>query len=122
MTEKPYHEHAADIATELGRHRLRATPESALQASIESVLNTMGVDFGREVKLSPADRPDFMCGDVVLEAKAKYPKRSIYRQLERYAAHERVGAIILVTGTAMGMPAEINGKPVYVVSIGLGYL
>ena len=32
------------------------------------------------------------------------------------------GGSVLVSGTAMGMPAEINGKPVLVVSIGMSFL
>lgn len=116
----PDHLHAQNIAAVLQRHRLRVSTEVALQGDIALALD--GIPFEREVRLSPSDRPDFMCGDVAIEAKVKYPKRSIYRQLERYAAHERVAAIVLVTGTAMGMPAAINGKPIYVVSIGRAFL
>lgn len=113
---------AFDIASILRRTRLRISNEAWLQHDIEAALNKAGIDYAREKRLSPADRPDFMCGTVAIEAKARYAKRSIYRQLERYAAHDAVSAIILVSGTAMGMPAEINGKPVLVVSIGMAFL
>jgi len=115
-------EHALNVATVLRHTRMRISHEKALQADIEAALTRAGIDYSRERALSPADRPDFMCGDVVIEAKARYGKRSIYRQLERYAAHDEVAAIVLVTGTAMGMPAAINGKPILVVSIGMSFL
>jgi hypothetical protein len=50
--------------------------------------------------------------------EARYGKRAIYRQLERYAAQPQIAALILVTGTAMGLPAAIGGKPVFIVSTG----
>lgn len=104
--------------------RLRTSTEAALQRSIEEALTTARIGFEREKALGPADRPDFLLaeGAIVLEAKARYPRKKIYRQLERYAAHDGVQALILVTGTAMGMPAEINGRPVYVVSAGMGMM
>lgn len=115
-------EHAFDIASVLRRTRMRISNEAWLQRDIQDALDNAGIDYAREKALSPADRPDFMCGTVAIEAKARYAKRSIYRQLERYAAHEGVSDIILVTGTAMGMPPEINGKSILVVSIGMAFL
>ena len=122
FSKLPDHHHAQKIATLLQRTRLRVSNEAALQGDIATTLAAAGIAAEREVMLSPADRPDFMCGYVAIEAKCRYAKRSIYRQLERYAAHDRVSAIVLVTGTAMGMPAQINGKPIYVVSIGRAFL
>lgn len=113
---------AQRLATVLSRAQLRISTENALQESIREALVGFGAPFKREQALSARDRPDFMCSDVAIEAKARYPRKKIYRQLERYAAHDSVAAIVLVTGTPMGMPAAINGKPVYVVSIGLGML
>ena len=113
---------AFDIATLLRGTRLRISQEKVLQNDIQAALDRAGIDYGREHALSAGDRPGFMCGGVVIEAKARYAKRSIFRQLERYALHEEVSDIVLVSGTAMGMPAEINGKPVLVVSIGMSFL
>jgi hypothetical protein len=114
--------HLLDLVLTLRRARLRVSNESALQKSIQDVLDEMGVDYGREVRLSAADRPDFMVGSIAIEAKCRYAKKSIYRQIERYAAHDQVSAIVLVSGTAMGMPATINGKPIHFISPGLSYL
>jgi hypothetical protein len=109
---------ASVITVLLRRTRMRVANEAALQTSIEDALVAATVPYTREHRLSPADRIDFLCGRVGIEAKARYNKRAIYRQLERYAAHDAIDALILVTGTAMGLPAEIGGKPVYIVSTG----
>ena len=106
------------IVTLLRRSRLRVGDEAALQLSIEEVLTAAGEGFEREHRLSAADRIDFLLGTVGLEAKTRCNKRVIYRQLERYAAHDAISALILVTGTAMGLPPSIGGKPVYLVSTG----
>lgn len=109
---------ATEITALLRRTRMRVSSEAVLQASIEDALTAAAVPYLREHRLSPADRIDFLCGRVGIEAKARYNKRAIYRQLERYAAQNAIDALILVTGTAMGLPAEIGGKPVYIVSTG----
>ena len=115
---------AAVVVKVLRVSRMRASSEAALQHSIEEVLKAGRFPYEREKALGPKDRPDFLLADgrVVLEAKVKYGKRAIYRQLTRYAAHPQVTTLILVTGTASGMPAAINGKPVMVVPLGLGAL
>ena len=117
-----HHAIAQDIARELGRTRLRMSTEAALQIDVQGVLDRIGYDYAREKPLGPKDRPDFLAGDVAIEVKARYSKRAIYRQLERYAGHDAVRAIVLVTGTALGMPAEIKGKPIYVVNVGMAFL
>jgi hypothetical protein len=109
---------APEITALLRRTRMRVANEAALQTSIEDALVAAAVPYAREHRLSPADRIDFLCGRIGIEAKARYNKRATYRQLERYAAHDAIDALILVTGTAMGLPAEIGGKPVYIVSTG----
>ena len=107
-----------EIVAVLRRTRLRVGDEAALQLSIEEALTAAGASFEREHRLNAADRIDFMIGSVGLEAKTRCNKRVIYRQLERYAAHDAISALILVTGTAMGLPPAIGGKPVYLVSTG----
>ena len=109
---------ACRLTALLRRTRMRVGSEAALQQSIEDALTAAAEPFTREVRLGPADRIDFLAGGVGIEAKARYGKRAIYRQLERYAAQDAIEALILVTGTALGLPAEIGGKPVYIVSTG----
>ena len=109
----------ADITAILRRARLPVGSEDALQAAIERALERADIVFEREARISKTDRLDFLAaGGVGIEAKARYPRRAIFRQLERYAQQDAITALILVTGTAIGLPPEINGKPVYHVSIG----
>ena len=89
-----------------------------MQVSIGEGLTAAGFDHEREHRLSAADRIDFMIGPVGLEAKTRCNKRAIFRQLQRYAEHDAIEALILVTGTAIGLPAAINGKPIYLVATG----
>lgn len=99
--------------------RYRVSTEAALQADIEARLTELRCTAWREWRLGPGDRVDFFVeGGVAIEAKARCSKRQIFRQLERYALHVPVTALILVTGTAMGLPAVINGKPAFYVGLG----
>lgn len=109
----------ADITAILRRARLPLGNEGALQDALGRALERAGVSFEREVRISATDRIDFLAaGGVGIEAKARYPRRAIYRQLERYAQQPSITALILVTGTAIGLPEAINEKPIYHVSIG----
>jgi hypothetical protein len=111
----------AFVVAVLRQVRFRVSTEAALQASIEEALAPF--PFEREARLGPGERVDFLVdGSIGIEAKTRAAKRPIYMQLRRYARHETISALILVTGTAMGMPSEIDGKPVYYVSIGRGAL
>lgn len=109
----------AELTTFLRRWRYSIGNEAALQLSLADALTTAGATFEREVRLGPADRIDFMVeGGIGIEAKVRYPKRQIYRQLERYAAREQVTSLILVSCTALGLPRALNGKPIFIVSVG----
>lgn len=109
----------SELAKLLSRTRLPSGNEAALQLAIEQALRSAEVSFEREKRLSAADRIDFLAaGGIGIEAKVRYPKRAIYRQLERYAERIEVTALILVTGTAIGVPPALNGKPIFYVSLG----
>ena len=109
---------AAELTLHLRRARLPVSSEHALQQALGSALTQIGVDWQPEARLGAGERIDFLVGRIGIEAKTRYPKRSIFRQLERYARYETIDALILVTGTAMGLPAELSGKPLYYVSLG----
>ncbi|NTF17086.1 hypothetical protein G6L37_01410 [Agrobacterium rubi] len=97
--------------------------EKRLQDEIEKLLLGHGVANKREVDLGDGDVIDFMLPfGVGLEVKIKEGKRAIYRQCKRYCSHDQVTNLILVSGTALGFPAEIDDKPCYVVSLGAGWL
>lgn len=107
-----------ELVAVLRAARLAATTEAKLQLAIAAALQDARVEFKREARLAPGERIDFLAGDVGIEAKVRCDRRKIYRQLERYARIDDVGSLILVTGTAMGLPADIDGKPLFYVSIG----
>ena len=113
---------ARRIATLLRGKRLRLDNEKLLQAQVAEVLAVGNIDAVREVRLAPGDVIDLLAGEVGIEIKIKGQRRAIYRQCERYCGHEAIEALILITNAAMGMPASINGKPVFVVSLGTGWL
>lgn len=98
--------------------------EKHMQEQLEDVLTDAGISFEREKRLSPGDVVDFLVdGGTAIECKLKgQRKMKIFRQLERYAAHEGVTEIVLVTNVAMGLPPTIGGKPAYYASLGRGWL
>lgn len=97
--------------------------EKAVQEELSRVLDAAGMRHKREVELSPGNVVDFMVeGGIAIEVKIKAPKRSIYRQCERYCEHPQVEALVLATATAMGFPQKIHGKPCWVASLGRGWL
>lgn len=102
--------------------RFPLNSEKDLQAAIEMHLAYSGVDFSREHNLGGGDIVDFMIGGVAVEVKIKGSRRAIFRQCERYASHESVEAILLVTNVAMGFPAELRGKPTAVLNLGRAWL
>lgn len=94
-----------------------------MQQGVWSVLSSVFNDVRPEYRLSETDRVDFYVPPgVVVECKIKGPALGVLRQLERYAEHDQVEALILYTSYWMRLPNEINGKPAIVVPAGLGWL
>ena len=92
---------------------------------MELVFKESGLVFEREKRLSASDIPDFlMAGGVVVECKMKNKSRKIeiFRQLSRYAEYQGVTSIILATNVSMGLPEQINGKPVFFASVSRGWM
>ncbi|MCS0497883.1 hypothetical protein NVS89_22590 [Ancylobacter sp. MQZ15Z-1] len=102
--------------------RFPLSGEKPLQEAIEAHLIESGLAFEREVTLGPGDIVDFMVGTVAVEVKIKGQRRAIYRQCERYAGHDSVSAILLVTNVAMGFPPSLKGKPTAVLNLGRAWL
>lgn len=104
--------------------RLPLVNEKVTQEAIENLFALHGLECKREHRLSDSDIPDFFFADtgLLIEVKLRAPRMGIFRQLERYAEHEAVKALMLVTATAMHLPVEIKGKPAMVVSLGRGWL
>ena len=90
---------------------------------IEAALIEAGIPTAREVRLSDEDIIDFVVDETIgIEVKIKGSKMAIYRQMERYAQHASLSALILITNVPTGFPEEINGKPVYVVNLAKAWL
>lgn len=108
---------AAVVGDVLGRWRFSYHDEAALQNGIEQALAQRLPGAARaEVRLSPRDRIDFVVGRVGVEVKVAMSGDTVLRQLARYAAHDDVDELLLVTtkATHRGMPAEVGGKPLNV--------
>ena len=124
----------ASLVRLLSRTRVDLSSEKAMQSGIADALTTAGLPFEREYRLSSEDIPDFLipCPReltrwVAVECKLKGrgggPRKiDIYRQIERYARHPKVAAILLASNLSMGLPAEIGGKPVYAASLSRGWI
>ena len=127
---------SASVVRLLSRTRVSLSSEKAMQSDIAAALTAAGIPFEREYRLhqrrgrrSSEDIPDFLipCPReltqwVAVECKLKGrgggPRKiDIYRQLERYARHPDVAAIVLASNLSMGLPAELDGKPVYATSL-----
>lgn len=104
------------VAAIIRGHRYRYASEVELQEQLEGVLLAAGVPVRREVRLSARDRIDLMAGDVGIEVKVK-GERTPLRQLGRYAEHDEVAGLLLVTTRAATVPEEMRGKPVRLVSL-----
>lgn len=103
--------------------RPRLGHEKLLQEDIEALFRENNVDFKREYVLGPGERVDFLVdGRIAVELKIKFPPRKTLRQIQRYATYDIVESIMLVSASAVSMPAMWNEKPVYVINLGAGYL
>ena len=109
---------------QLVRHsRLDLSSEKAAQHTFGMMLDLRGIPFEREVQLSKSDIVDFMVGDLAVELKLKGArKKPIYDQLKRYARHDQVQSIALLSNVSMGLPEELEGKDVYFLRLGEGWL
>lgn len=99
--------------------RYRFNDETALQDGIGKVFTKAKIAFEAEVRLSPADRIDFLVGNVGLEVKVKGTEEAAHMQLLRYAEHDRILGLLLVSGTKRigDIPPMMRGKPVRVVYV-----
>jgi hypothetical protein len=119
------HDQAARIAALIHGTRINVTNEALAQDGIHLALRNALPDIRREVRLSSRDRVDLMAGAVAVEVKVKsrQNRREILKQLERYAEHDEVKAIVLATAAAWpGDISELNGKPLVVASLTRGWL
>jgi hypothetical protein len=114
------------IVAKLGLFRFSFADEYALQRGILEALSKSGWEPEREVILSARDRIDFLVGDVGIEVKVAGGTASVLSQMARYAAHARIGSLLLVTSRhahiRSGFPETFNGKPARAISLATGRL
>ena len=106
----------------LSGNRFDVSDEMRCHGQIKDLFDKLNIGYQHEVRLSQASRIDFMIGKVGVEVKVKGVARSIFKQLQRYAQHDEVDCIILLTNKSMGLPALIEGKPAYYVNMGKAWL
>ena len=112
---------AERVVAALSDHVYRAARERALHDAIETVLRGKGFRVEREFGLNDRDRPDFVVDRcVAVEVKMRASGSAVLSQLARYAAHDRVRAIVVATprlSSLTGMPDEILGVAVRPVAL-----
>ncbi|TCL39994.1 hypothetical protein EV210_101194 [Anaerospora hongkongensis] len=120
----PVEQRLEEVIAAVTRIRIpKIIEEYQLQDMINVALKEQGLTCKKEYRLGPRNRIDFLCnGGIGIEVKKGKPNStSILKQLERYAMHEQIEAIILVIERNIAyLPSEINGKPCR--SIGLNKL
>lgn len=115
--------HASQLADLIRRHRIDLTDEKRAQADMEKVFAAAGYQVAREHRLSGADIVDFMVnGSIAVEVKVGGSRMAIYRQLERYAAHDSVTDLLLVSNVPITLPKTINGKAAAVAQLGAAWI
>lgn len=111
------------IAALIRSARLDLSDEKKTQSDFETILNSAGIRYEREVRLSSSDIVDFLIDGTAVEFKLRgTPKKVIYRQLQRYVKHSAVDRILLASCTSMGLPEQIGGKDSYFVKLGEAWL
>lgn len=120
------------IAETLRRHRYVASSEAQFQAGASSALDALGWTYEREHRLGPRDVIDFAVRMphtpgapeqfVGVELKQRGSMAMVAAQLSRYAAHDSIGALVLLTTKASHrfLPASIGGKRLDVVVVQAG--
>ena len=105
------------VARAMAGHRFHITSESALQIGIGTVLSGAGLTAVAEYVVGK-DRFDFFLPDpgLAIEVKIDGSLTEITRQLYRYAAHDEVEALMLLTTRRQHdrLPSSMHGKPVRV--------
>lgn len=103
----------------LSRARFRYANEIELHDGITALIKSLGIPIGaehREVRLSDRDRIDFLLASAIgIEVKVNGSPGDVWRQLARYAEHDRVRSLLLITTRlkhVRGAPTELGGKQV----------
>lgn len=92
--------------------------EMMLHAMVVKALENAGLAPEHEMKLAPRCRIDVMCGGIGIEIKKSRPQPAVLcRQLERYAACERVEQLVVIAPRGVSLPRSMSGKRVTMVAL-----
>ncbi len=109
------------VAGYLGRYRFAFTEgEKELQAGIAAALEACGLPFDPEFRLGPRDVVDFFVDERLgVECKVDGSLKDVLLQLMRYAQHDRIAGLILVSSRLKHrhLPPILNGKPLVFVPV-----
>ncbi len=101
-----------DLRTLLAAYRYSWTNEDDLQRGVAAVLDQAGIEYERERHISSGSRPDFLVEATAIEVKVKCSQSDVLRQLHRYAEHDAVEAVLLLTPSLrLRVPPTLCGKP-----------
>lgn len=103
------------IADALGRYSFSAHDEHRMYHLLEGVLTDAGLAFVREHRLDAKSRLDFWFPELrtAMEVKVQGAPHRVLAQVRRYAEHEAVSAVLLVSTLAKlaRTPETLAGKP-----------
>ena len=115
---------AAATVTFLEQFRFSFCTEEELQDGIWKAIQTAWPDpteWTREHRLSAKDRIDFYneATGIGVEAKISHPLGSLTRQLHRYAQHDSIKGLVLITSQVRltQLPGHLNTKPLMTVNL-----
>lgn len=100
--------------------RFLCANEDELQRAVAKLFDEKGIPYKREKRLGTRERLDFFAeGGIAIELKVKTDRKSLLRQVLRYADHGIVREIIVASTThaALNLPSEALGKPVHTVHL-----
>jgi hypothetical protein len=105
---------AAGLKSYLADFKYNLVDEESIQAGIAEALSLGAFAFEREARLSATERPDFLVAGVAIEVKRHGALGALLRQLSRYAQHDAVHELLVVTARVQSsdVPEQLGGKRV----------
>ena len=95
-----------------------ASTEAQLHEQTKNAFVRAGIEACHEVKLGPGARIDFVACGIGIEIKKKRPERArLIAQLERYAEHEEIEGLIVVSPCGIDLPKRIRGKQIKAIAL-----
>lgn len=115
---------ARRIVVLLESQRIDVSTEDAAHRSIRRALEGADMPVRSEVRLTDKDRIDLLVETVGIEVKLHQPRRSILRQLERYAESDQIDVLVLATAAAFPRRPfpKVKDKPLLMASLVRGWL